>query len=178
MTRRDFVGVSFGGPRPKGRGAARLARYVGDREGARTFGDRQAFLGAAKERAREGRRASYAHVVVSPERGEAFTDRDLERLIQPFTRDRNGDGCAYYGAVHRDTGRPHVHVAVARDRFEKRELERLKKEARALISSRERVRAPPWREGIKDREPPEREQRYEHERHHEKAPQAQHDLER
>lgn len=158
VNRRDFVGVSFGGPRSKGRGAARLARYVGDREGAKTFGDRQAFLAAAKERAREGRRASYAHVVVSPETGEAFTDRDLERLVRPFTRDRDGDGCAYYGAVHRDTEHPHVHVAVARDRFEKRELERLKREARALISSRERLREPPWREGARDRERPEHEQ--------------------
>jgi len=158
VTRRDFVGVSFGGPRSKGRGAARLARYVGDREGTKTFGDRQAFLEAAKERAREGSRASYVHVVVSPEKGEGLKDRDFERLVRPFTRDRDGDGCAYYGAVHRDTDRPHVHVAVARDRFEKRELERLKKEARDLISSRERVREPPWREGARNREPPEREQ--------------------
>lgn len=69
-------------------------------------------------------------------------------------------------------------MAVARDRFEKRELERLKNEARALISSRGRLREPPWREGAPEREPPEREQRYERERHHEKAPQVQHDLER
>ncbi len=178
MTRRDFVGVSFGGPRSKGRGAARLARYVGDREGAKTFGDRGAFLEASKERARAGNRASYVHVVVSPEKGEGLKDRDFERLVRPFTRDRDGEVCAYYGAVHHDTERPHVHVAVARDRFEKRELERLKNEARALISSRERLREPPWHGGALGRELPEREQRYEREQHYEKAPQAQHDLER
>lgn len=144
--------MSFGGPRSKGRGAVRLARYVGDREGARTFGNRQAFLEAAKDRTREGRRASYVHVVVSPESGKGLKDRDFERLAVPFLKDRNGNGCAFYAAIHRDTDYAHVHLAVARDRFEKGELERLKANTRVLIRSRERLRETPWHETERNQE--------------------------
>jgi hypothetical protein len=148
VRRRDYVGASYGGPRSKGRSATRLARYIGDREGAKTFGDREAFLEEARARALENRRASYAHIIVAPERGEHFNDRDLKRLTEPFIKDRDGNECPCYGAIHRDTDNAHVHIAVARDKFEKRELTKLKEEVRDLVSSRERLREGPWQEAV------------------------------
>lgn len=140
------MGASYGGPRSKGRSATRLARYLGDREGARTFGDREAFLEEARARALENRRASYTHVIVSPERGERFNDRDLKRLTETFTKDRDGNACPHYGAIHRDTDNAHVHIAVARDKFEKGELTKLKEEVRDLVSFHERLREESWHE--------------------------------
>ncbi len=48
--------------------------------------------------------------------------------------------------LHRDTDNVHVHIAVARDKFEKDKLKKLKEEVRGLISSRERLREDRWRE--------------------------------
>ena len=153
MSRRDFVGTSYAGPRSRGRSAARLARYMEDRrredgryEKARTYGERAAFVEAAKERAEAGRRASYIHAVISPERGRELEDKDFERLIGPWTRDRQGRECPYFAAIHRDTEHVHIHIAVARDKFQKAELERLKERARELIASRQRLRAESWYE--------------------------------
>jgi relaxase-like protein len=159
VSRRDFVGTSYAGPRSRGRSAARLARYMEDRrredgryEKARTYGDRAAFVEAAKERAEAGRRASYVHAVISPERGPELEDKDFERLIGPWTRDRQGRECPYFAAIHRDTEHAHIHIAVARDKFQKAELERLKERARELIASRQRLRAESWYERGRERE--------------------------
>lgn len=55
------------------------------------------------------------------------------------------------GAIHRDTDNVHVHIAVARDKFEKRELTKLKEEVRDLVASRERLRDGQWREAVEIR---------------------------
>ena len=152
MNRRDYVGASYGGLRSKGRSATRLARYIDGRKGAKTFGDRDLFLEEARKRALENCRASYVHAIISPERGASLEDQDLERLTEPFIKDRDGNECPCYGAIHRDTDNVHLHIAVARDKFEKGELEKLKDEVRGLISSRERLREDRWREaeGVRD----------------------------
>lgn len=125
-------------------------------EKATTFGDRGAFVEAARERAEEGRRSSYVHLVVSPDRGEDFEDRDFEKLLPDLVRDRQGNDCEYFAAVHRDSDHPHMHVGVVRDKYQKQELENLKEGTEGRIRSVERVR-----EDIRprDREEPEREER-------------------
>jgi hypothetical protein len=180
MARRDFVRANYTGSGTKGKSAARLARYIEFREQGQerefsgedrelereepertryervqTFGDRDTFVEAAKERAEAGKRSSYVHVVISPERGGEYTDRDLERLVEPWTRDRNGNELSYFGAIHRDTEHPHVHVAVARDKFQKAEYARLKEESRGIMGERERMLVPerePELERILERE--------------------------
>jgi hypothetical protein len=99
---------------------------------ARTFGSRAGFVREANARAEAGRRASYVHLVVSPARGREFTDADFEELLEPLIRDRQGEPCAYYAAIHRGTPHPHLHAAVARSKYTRAELERLK----ALINER------------------------------------------
>lgn len=111
-------------------------------ERAQTYGDREEFLEAAKERAEAGRRSSYVHVVVSPERGQEYEDRDFERLVESWTKDRNGNELAHYAAVHRDTEHPHVHIVVARDKFQKAEYANLKEQSRDRMGERERMMAP------------------------------------
>lgn len=155
-----YVGASYTGPRSRGQSAVRLARYIeerereedGDRERATTFGDRETFLEEAKERAEEGKRASYVHLVVSPERGESLTDEDFRRIAEEVARGRDGEEAPYYAAVHRDTDNPHLHVAVARDKYVGSELEDLKEDAREVMASRERLREEPWRERVEERE--------------------------
>lgn len=102
----NILKARYTGPTSRGESAARLARYIEDRkvpeqerdpgreperdsdgperdeerdryEKATTFGDRGAFVEAAKERGEEGRRSSYVHLVVSPDRGQDFEDRDF-----------------------------------------------------------------------------------------------------
>ena len=46
----------------------------------------------------------------------------------------------------------HVHVTVARDKFEKGELEKLKEEVRDLVSFCERLREGPWQEIVEIRD--------------------------
>jgi hypothetical protein len=177
--RRDFVRANYTGSGTKGKSAARLARYIEYRqqtqerelstedrelemepegrsyERVQTFGERDAFVEAARERAEGGRRSSYVHVVISPERGREYTDRDLERLIEPWTRDRNGNELSWFAAIHRDTEHPHVHVAVARDKFQKAEYAKLKEESRERMAERERMLVPerePELERILERE--------------------------
>lgn len=106
--------------------------------GRARFGDRGAFVAAALARAKE--RTAYVHVVVSPVMGGSFENRDFLRLLEPWTRDLAGRECAYYATVHRNTPHPHLHVAAARDRFSKKELERLKRETRDRIAEVERLR--------------------------------------
>lgn len=164
MSRRDFVRASYTGSGTKGQSAARLARYIEHRqrdtereqdrepeqerdqeqhyERAQTYGDRDEFVEAAKERADAGRRSSYVHVVVSPERGGEYDDRDFERLVETWTKDRNGNELAHYAAVHRDTDHPHVHIAVARDKFQKAEYAGLKEQSREKMGERERMMVP------------------------------------
>lgn len=162
MSRRDFVRASYTGSGTKGQSAARLARYIEyrqrdaerepereqereqsyDYERAQTYGDREEFVEAARERAEAGRRSSYVHVVVSPERGQEYEDRDFERLVDTWTRDRNGNELSHYAAVHRDTDHPHVHIAVARDKFQKAEYADLKEQSRDRMGERERMMVP------------------------------------
>lgn len=115
-------------------------------EKATTFGDRDGFKEAATERAEAGRRSSYVHVVVSPERGNEMTDRDFERLVEPWTKDRQGRDCEHFAAVHRDTEHAHLHVAVARDKFQKAEYQALKDQTREKIEVRERFHGEPEKE--------------------------------
>jgi hypothetical protein len=175
--RRDFVRASYTGPGTEGQSAARLARYIEDRrqerehqnelegerqdgrepdgeryEKAPTFGDRGEFVRAARERAEEGRRSSYVHVVVSPERGNEFSDKDFERLIEPWKHDRQGRECPYFAAVHRDTEHTHLHVAVARDKFQKAEYADLKEQTRERIEGRERFHGEPEKELAREQE--------------------------
>lgn len=149
-----ICGTSYCGPKSRGRSAMRLVRYIemrreerderDEREGRElyhrvpTFGDREQFLEAAKERAEAGRRSSYVHVVLSPERGQEFRDSDLKDLARPWTLDRNGREASWFGVIHRDTDHPHMHVAVARDKFGKEELERLKEKTHERVQERER----------------------------------------
>ena len=107
-------------------------------EKATTFGNREEFVSAAKERSAEGRRSAYIHVIVSPERGQGFTDEDFEKLIKPWTTDRHGNEKEYFAAVHRDSDHPHVHIAVAKDKFQKEELADLKRQTHERIRGRER----------------------------------------
>lgn len=156
---RDYIGARYTGPRSKGQSAVRLARYMeerenedGGREWATTFGDREEFIEQARERAVEGRRSSYVHLVVSPERGEELNDGDFGRIAEEVARGREGEEAPYYAAVHRDTDNPHLHIAIARDKYVGSELEDLKEGARELMESRERLRDEPWRERVEERE--------------------------
>lgn len=174
MSRKDFVRASYTGAKTQGQSAARLSNYLQYRkqereqdqeredssegessrsresqeryEQATTFGDRGGFNQAARERSEEGRRSSYVHVVVSPERGNEMTDRDFERLVEPWTKDRQGRDCEYFSAVHRDTEHAHLHVAVARDKFHKAEYQALKDQTREKIEVRERFHGEPEKE--------------------------------
>lgn len=147
--------MRYTGAKSSGQSAARLANYVGHRragrdgreahEEAKTFGDRAGFVEAAKERAKEGRRSSYVHVVVSPERGAEYSDEDFARLLPDLVRDRRGRDAPHFAAVHRDGNRPHMHVAVARDKYQKDELEKLKERVNERIAERDRLRDGPVR---------------------------------
>lgn len=179
----NILKARYTGPKSRGESAARLARYIEDRkvpeqvreperdsdgperdeereryEKATTFGDRGAFVEAARERSEEGRRSSYVHLVASPDRGQDFEDEDFEKLLPGLVRDRQGNDCEYFAAVHRDSDHPHMHVAVARDKYQKQELEDLKEGTEGRIRSVERVRediSPRGREGREreEREP-------------------------
>lgn len=149
VTRSNIVKARFTGPGSRGQGAAKLARYMEERrverdgqelyEKATTFGDRGDFVRAANDRAGQGRRSHYTHLVVSPERGHEFTDADFEKLLPSATMNRQGGSGSYFAAVHRDGNRPHMHVAVARDKYGKEELARLKEDINERVRERERV---------------------------------------
>ena len=140
----------------------RLVRYIENRREERggrdfyheapTFGDRERFLEAAKERSESGRRSSYVHVVLSPEEGREFRDDDLKKLARPWTLDRKGRESPWFAGVHRDTDHPHLHLAVARDKFGKEELQRLKEKTHERVRERERF-AERRREREREREP-------------------------
>jgi hypothetical protein len=148
-----ITNVSYSGPRTKGHSAARLARYLTNRKQGRepgqerdryetlklASGDRAQFVQAAKERAKKGRRSSYVHVVISPERGREYKDRDLKALIRPWTRDGQGREAEHMAVIHRDTENPHIHLAVARDKYSKQELQANKERTYQLQRERERV---------------------------------------
>ena len=126
MKRNNIVKVRFTGPRSRGQAAARLARYMEERkaerdgqeiyEKATTFGDRGDFVRAANDRAEQGRRSHYTHLIVSPERGHEFTDDDFGKLLSCATANRQGGLGSYFAADHREGNRPNMHVAVARDK--------------------------------------------------------------
>lgn len=171
----NIANASYTGPRSRGQSARSLASYL-ERHGEKDreieygqepqhrvqiYGDREEFVGEATRRAEDERRSSYTHVVVSPERGEEFSDRDFEKLVETWTRDRDGQQCSHFAAIHRDTDHPHVHIAAARDKFTGKELEDLKRETEERIAERERfcdlrreAERPLQAERDQDREPP------------------------
>ncbi|MGI8540261.1 MAG: relaxase/mobilization nuclease domain-containing protein [Rubrobacteraceae bacterium] len=147
--------VSYTGPKSVGQSAASLARYLsnrdreqdrdqdqGDRSNYETLdlasGDRRQFTTEARQRSESGRRSSYVHVVISPERKD-YNDRDLRELIKPWTRDSKGRDAPHMAVIHRDTENPHIHVAVARDKFSKTELALAKQQTRDIQRERELV---------------------------------------
>lgn len=143
---RVISNVSYTGPRSGGQSADSLSRYLelreredGERERVEIYGDREAFREAAKERAEEGCRSSYVHAVISPERGQEYEDRDLEQLMDEWTRDRAGEQQPFVAAIHRDTDHPHVHVGCARDKFDPDELAEKKEITQEIAHDRERV---------------------------------------
>ncbi|MEW6635458.1 MAG: hypothetical protein AB1425_01435 [Actinomycetota bacterium] len=114
---------------------------------AARFGDRGAFVREALSRAKN--RTAYVHVVVSPEHGSLYEDRDFEKLVSPWSRERDGRDCAFYAVVHRNTDHPHLHIAAARDRFTKGELERLKGETRERMAELDRLRGGSFAKGLR-----------------------------
>ena len=154
-----ITNVSYSGPRTRGQSAPRLARYLTYRQQKRgqedgrergrergnyerlelTAGDRKRFVEAAKERTEKGRRSSYVHVVISPERGQEYKYRDLGALIRPWTRDSRGREAEHMAVIHRDTDNPHIHLAVARDKFSKQELQANKERTYELQRQREQI---------------------------------------
>lgn len=159
MPARLITNVSYTGPRTRGQSSARLARYltlrqVRDREQDRVQdrvqdraryetlqlagGDQERFEEAARERAKKGRRSSYVHVVISPER-PGYQDRDLKALAREWTRDRHGREAPHIAVIHRDTQHPHIHVAVARDKLTKDELRLSKERTGDVQRERERM---------------------------------------
>ena len=106
---------------------------------AAVFGDRVDFVRAAENRGQN--RTAYVHVVISPEHGDVYQDRDFEALVEPWIRDRGDDKpCPYYAVIHRNTEHHHMHLAAVRDLFLSRELERLKAETRQTMKQIERLR--------------------------------------
>lgn len=145
---RVICNVSFTGPKSGGQSASRLGNYLQyrqqDEDGERyerqeLYGDREEFQEAAKERAEEGRRSSYTHTVISPERGSEYTDRDFEALISEWTHDSAGEERPHIASIHRDSDHPHAHVAVVRDKFDKAELRELKEATYERAGDREKI---------------------------------------
>jgi relaxase-like protein len=144
----DICNARYTGRRSRGESARSLANYIEKRrevENGRevyhqvqTFGDKLEFVRAATERAEAGRRAIYCHFVISPQRGNEFSDRDFEKLIEPWTKNEQGRPCAFYAAIHRDGPHHHLHVGVARDKLTRHELDNLKEETYERIRQRER----------------------------------------
>lgn len=143
--------VKYTGPTTQGQSAARLTKYLEyrqreDEEGEEryerlqeTFGDAQEFREAARERAEEGRRASYVHVVVSPDHGERLSTEDYERIKEQWVYNHRGEELPHFAAVHREESEhDHLHIAVARDKFVKADMEDRKEASREIIHERER----------------------------------------
>lgn len=106
--------------------------------------------------------ASYLHILISPQNREELSVEELKALARYWTVDGNGEELPHFGAVHTD-GRSgkHLHLVVARDKIDKRELRELKSRTDALAIRLERERSPE-RERVRERErAPEREQRRE-----------------
>lgn len=143
--------VKYTGSGARGQSAARLSKYLEyrereDEEGNQryerleeTFGNSQEFKEAAKERAEEGRRASYLHIVVSPEEGEKLDTADFERIKEQWVYNHRGEELPHFAAVHRDESEhDHLHIAVARDKYVKADLEDRKEASSEIIQERER----------------------------------------
>lgn len=161
---RVICNVSYTGPKSGGQSAGRLGRYLeyrqqedGRYERQELYGDREEFREAARERAEE-ERVSYTHTVISPERGEEYADRDLEQLMDEWTRDRAGEQQPFIAAIHRDSDHPHVHIATARDKFDRDELADKKEIIYELAHDREKImdlrrEYEPERDHDREREP-------------------------
>lgn len=122
----------------------------------RTFGDAEAFKAAANARTKEIREdaqrrgkdlsknkarwcVSYLHVVLSPANRAELSDEDFGELLRPWVSDGGGGEVPYFAAIHREEpGREHLHVALARGKFEADELRSLKDRTDALAMSFER----------------------------------------
>lgn len=143
-------------PAPAARKRAhRSVEYlVKDRgEAVKVYGDPEAFREATKARVKEmdagkrpGEKGAFVSLVLSPERGADFKDGDFEKLLPAWTQDAEGREYDYFAAVHRDTGsrgngegHDHMHLLVARDAYDKRELGGLKRQSREVIRGREKL---------------------------------------
>lgn len=151
------VKASYTRPDNAGQSASRLHKYLeyrqqeheqeNDQEQDRyerldeseRFGDAEEWKQAARDRADEGRRSAYVHVVISPENGHELTNDDYRELLDEWTTDKNGEQLPHYAAIHRDTDNPHLHVAVARDKFQKQDLEDRKERTREMVMQQEQT---------------------------------------
>lgn len=76
---------------------------------------------------------SYVHVVISPADRHDLTTDQLRALSEPWIIDQDGEIMPHVGAVHYDGRRgPHLHIAIARDRFTRAELAGLQAATRGL----------------------------------------------
>ena len=92
-------------------------------------------------REKKGREVSYMSVVISPERGDLeLRDEDWRRISQVWTQNRNGKEERHVGYIHRDTEHPHMHLAVARSYYSKKEYEENKEQTRQIVREIERER--------------------------------------
>jgi hypothetical protein len=105
--------------------------------------------------------ASYLHILLSPQNREELSTEELKTLARYWTVDGNGEELLHFGAVHTDGRRgKHLHLLVARDKIDRRELRELKSRTDALAIRLERGRTPE-RERVPERH---REQTIEYER--------------
>lgn len=188
--------ASYTRPNNAAQSAARLHKYLEYRQDRdhpdryerlpeeSLFGDAERFKLEARERAAEGRRSAYVHVTISPERGDELTNDDYRELLKDWITDRNGEELTYFAAIHRDTDHHHMHVAVVRDKFQKRDLETRKEHTRELVRQQEQVRELEperiqelLREPVQERGPePERDLTPQPEPHRERGPERELEL--
>ncbi len=84
---------------------------------------------------------SYVHVVLSPDSRNDLTTEQIASLVEPWITDGRGEILPHVGAVHTDGRRgQHVHIAIARDKFDRGELEGLKQSTRGMTRELERER--------------------------------------
>lgn len=104
-------------------------------------GDEQKFRETVDWRNRKRRKVSYMTLVISPERDDLeLTDDEFRRLAQFWTVNANGKTEQAVGYVHRDTGHPHLHLAVARHYYSRAEMERNHEATREYLRDIERAR--------------------------------------
>lgn len=132
-------------------GAAALLRYIGrderirDRAG-RELSDREirGFVAQSEEHQFE------RDVILSPERGDELSERDLERAARETVAgweresDRPRGSCRWVYAVHHDTDHEHVHVAMTGTKhdlyMDRDDMNRIRERGAELFREQERSR--------------------------------------